>query len=550
MSKLQLDDTSLSPIAMQPPDNASNSSNTNQNSNDNNRSNNNNNSSQKQSLPKTVTLLPAISITIGTIIGTGIFMSPKTIIENVGSIGWSIVIWICCGLYALSGGLSYLELGLMIKKSGGEYAYLTYTFGNSVGYVLIFINLFIKGPAGAGIVALTFADYITSSYQKYDLDGNPDTIHEANHISKVLFALSLIWGAAIVNMYSTRAGLKLQTVFFYLKLTLCGIIIFSGLIGLIKKKGDDIHLSLSREIMWRNSTVNPSSLALAFYGGLWPYEGWNSLNYMTEEVVTPERTMSLSIIISVVSVTLLYVLINLSYFVFLTVEQVKRATAVAVTFGEAAFNNHTLLQVFIPVFVFLSAAGTFNGTLLCSSRLLMVAGRDGTLPSWFSLASKTQNTPVISIFCNSLLTSLYILPSSANFDSLVSLFGFTNLVFYGTTYLAVAWLRKLEPIRSRPFKVWLIVPILMAVVSYSMVLIPLFHSPKFEYFYVLGFFILAIICYYLLFYRGIPSITVMNSRFENFLVKKFNLVQVASEYNENVVGSATVQSTYTRFDDD
>ena len=107
----------------------------------------------KQTLAKNITLLPAISLTIGTIIGTGIFMSPKTILLHVGSIGWSLILWVFCGIYALFGGLSYLELGLMIKKSGGEYAYLSYSFGRLIGYVLVIINLLVLRPLSACLVA-------------------------------------------------------------------------------------------------------------------------------------------------------------------------------------------------------------------------------------------------------------------------------------------------------------------------------------------------------------------------------------------------------------
>lgn len=190
---------------------------------------------QKQALPKTVDFFSGISVTIGTIIGTGIFMSPKTIIENVNSIGVSLIIWILCGIYALCGGLSYLELGLMIKKSGAEYSYLTYTFGNIMGYLLIFINFFILRPVSASIVAITFSNYITSNYHNFfnsqshnessilgssaslsesslssnSSDENFETSeYEASHMTKLMFSLGLVWSSCMVNIVSTKLTLR------------------------------------------------------------------------------------------------------------------------------------------------------------------------------------------------------------------------------------------------------------------------------------------------------------------------------------------------------
>ena len=80
-------------------------------------------SSNPKELPKTITLMPAVAIIIGTIIGTGIFKSPHTIVKEVNSIGMTLVVWLLTGLLSQFAALCYLELGLMLKKSGGEYTY-------------------------------------------------------------------------------------------------------------------------------------------------------------------------------------------------------------------------------------------------------------------------------------------------------------------------------------------------------------------------------------------------------------------------------------------
>ena len=97
-------------------------------------------------------------------------MTPKTILENMGSIGASLIIWILTGFYGLLGGLAYLELGLLIKTSGGEYTYLKYTYGNKCGYILSFIYILVLRPIGACIMAVTFSEYLISIITEETLD--------------------------------------------------------------------------------------------------------------------------------------------------------------------------------------------------------------------------------------------------------------------------------------------------------------------------------------------------------------------------------------------
>lgn len=119
---------------------------------------------EQVSLPKSINLLSAVAIIIGTIIGTGIFMSPHTIVENVESVGATMLVWLLTGFLAWMGALCYLEFGLMISKSGAEYAYLQYSFGNLVAYVISFVYTLVIKPVAGAIIAVTFADYLSADY--------------------------------------------------------------------------------------------------------------------------------------------------------------------------------------------------------------------------------------------------------------------------------------------------------------------------------------------------------------------------------------------------
>ena len=159
-------------------------------------------SSNPKSLPQTITLMPAVAIIIGTIIGTGIFKSPHTIVKEVNSVGMTLVVWVLCGILSQFAALCYLELGLMLKKSGGEYTYLQHTFGNRISYVLAVLYSLVTRPVGSALVAITFADYITADY-----------FTDSGHWVTVAFSLFLIWTTTLVNCYSTTLALKLQQVY-------------------------------------------------------------------------------------------------------------------------------------------------------------------------------------------------------------------------------------------------------------------------------------------------------------------------------------------------
>lgn len=110
-------------------------------------------------LKKNLGLSNCVSLLIGLIIGTGIFISPKGVIQETGSIGSSLIVWVACGVFSIFGAISYTELGCMIPKAGGEYEYLGAAFGDLASFLFIWTFLTIVIPASFALTALTFADY-------------------------------------------------------------------------------------------------------------------------------------------------------------------------------------------------------------------------------------------------------------------------------------------------------------------------------------------------------------------------------------------------------
>uniref|UniRef100_A0A4W5RX77 Solute carrier family 7 member 9 n=1 Tax=Hucho hucho TaxID=62062 RepID=A0A4W5RX77_9TELE len=205
-----------------------------------------------------VGLLSGICLIVGTMIGSGIFISPKAVLLETGAVGPCLCVWAACGVLATLGALCYAELGTMITKSGGGYVYLMEAFGSVMAYLYSWSTIMVLQPSSFAIIALSFAEYASTPFYT---GCTPPIV-----VTKCL-AVACILLIVLVNCLSVKLASYVQNFFTVAKLLIILVIIVAGIVLLAQ--GNTENLSNPFE----GASTSFGSIGLAFYNGLWAYDG-------------------------------------------------------------------------------------------------------------------------------------------------------------------------------------------------------------------------------------------------------------------------------------
>ncbi|XP_029349155.1 b(0,+)-type amino acid transporter 1 isoform X2 [Echeneis naucrates] len=430
---------------------------------------------QKLSLKRELNLVGAVSLIGGTMIGSGIFMSPQTVLYTIGSPGASLVVWACCGLLVILASFCYAELGTVIKESGGEYIYILRTSGPVIAFMLIFSSVLFVRPAGVAGIALSFAQYVVAPFYS---DCTPPVLLVKSVAAVAILAL------ATVNCLNVRFSMSLQVFFMVAKVLALAVIIIGGVVMFFKGHTENFENSFANT----NTGINP--IGIAFYQGLWSYDGWNNLNYVTEELKRPEVNLPRAVVIAISLVTGLYLLVNVSYLTVMTPKELMSSTAVAVTWGNKMLGSWGWIM---SVAAALSAFGSLNGTFFSGGRVCFVAAREGHMPDILSMAHVHRLTPSPALIFTTIISLVVLIPG--DFQSIVNYFSFTAWFFYGITLSGLLYLKIKKPELPRPYEVPIILPILVLIAAIFLVLAPIIDNPEIEYLYVTLFIFSGILVY-------------------------------------------------------
>lgn len=407
----------------------------------------------KVALKKELTLLNGVAFVVGQIIGSGIFITPRIILGHTHSVMLSLAMWVLGGVISLWGALCYCELGTFVKKSGGEYTYLleAYTFkrrkpflefvGSLLAFLYLWSSMLVVRPAGFAVITLATGRYLSGALY---VDSEPPA-----YVAKLLAVCAIVI-LVIVNCYSVRWSAWLMTILSLIKVISCVFIVCLGGWELVRNRcfpRDGCDDSVVRGDM--HVTKSAGDVALALYGVLMAYDGWNVLNYSVEEQENASKNLPRAIWIGLPIVAVCYILVSMSFFAAVGSEQILNGGPVALEFGEAMLG--TPGAILLSILVALSAFGAANGSLFAGTRVIFTSARDGIFPKVLSGVHVNFNTPVPATLSSVPLTLVYL--AMGSIEDLIDGMSAAIWVFYALTFAAVLVMRVTHHKDPRPYRV-------------------------------------------------------------------------------------------------
>jgi len=441
------------------------------------------------SLIRGLGLVAAISIIIGNVIGTGVFLKARVMTCNVGSPDWVLIAWIVAGLLSLAGALTYAELSAMKPFAGGEYVFLRDAYGKVWSFLYGWMQMFIAKTGSQAAVAATFAiglnDFWGGALKQTILKISG---YELTSLQLIAVCIILIFTA--FNCASVSFGGRLATLLTVIKVLLIAFVSFGAFF--LAANGSFSHFLMSQNngtcegvneiVRYGSETYSfVSGFGAAIIGALWGYDGWNNLTLVAGEIKKPERNIPLALIGGTIVIILLYVLAHMAYFYVLTPAEVASVSATSSVAKETVSRSFKGIDIAVSIFtigLMLSSIGTLHTSILTGARVPFAMARDGLMFQSFGKLSQNTKVPFVAIIFQGIWASL--LAISGSFDTLTDYVIFGSWIFYALVTSSVFVFRKKFPDAERPYKTfgYPIVPLLFLVGAGLLLINSLWSSPK------------------------------------------------------------------------
>ena len=394
-------------------------------------------------LPRMLGPSQATAIVVGTIIGSGIFLVPREMMQDVGSSALVYLAWIVGGLLSLFGAMTYAELGAMLPYAGGEYVYLRGAYGDTPAFLYMWTWFAVAKPASIAAVTIGLARTL-EFFPVFRALGTQAIGGPVPLLWSQIFAIAVTWLITGLNYLGIKKAGDFQLVFTVLKGIL--ILIVAGL------------CFASASGAWANfSTTLPHAAGgmggfmAALIATLWAYDGWNDLTMVAGEVKQPERSLPIALIGGLFIVGILFMATNAAIQYILPAAQIAASerpavAALNVVAGPAGAG-------FVAAAMALSIFVTLNGTIMSGARIPFAAARDRLFFRQFAHISPRFQSPSTSLIVQGLLSTVLLLFLS-QFQQHFELAVFAEWLFYMLTATTVFVYHRRRPDLARPYKVW------------------------------------------------------------------------------------------------
>ena len=400
-------------------------------------------------MPRSVSLLQTVAVSVGVAIGSGIFRVPPTVAEGLRAPGPILACWVLGGIIALCGTLTIAELAAALPRSGGIFAWLLESYGPMPAFLFGWAELTVIRAAALGAIATLFAEYLG-----YFL---PMSAAQVRYMAA--FAIVLI-GA--VNYVGVQRAAALQSVTTLLKYA---VLMALGLLAFTATGGSTKHFVPA----W-SASLPLSALASALIPVLWTYDGWADPATMGGEIADPQRNLPRALIAGALCVMLVYLVVNVGFLYALAPAEMAGSKLIATSVAGRIALLGSYGAAVVALSVIVSAFSGLNASMMTGSRVFYaMADRDVFLRAP-ARVSPRFNTPSVAIWLATALGVAYVLVN--DFAQLADKFVLGIWPFYTLAVAAVFILRRRRPDLPRPYRVlgYPLVPAVFLIASVLMVL--------------------------------------------------------------------------------
>ncbi len=378
-------------------------------------------------LARRLGLTSGVMVTVGGVIGSGIFLKPYDVARSLPSETWIHGAWIALGLVSLFGALAYAELGAMYPQAGGQYAFLRESWGRFPAFLYGWCFLLVINPGTLAGLAVAFSDQLV-----------------ADEGARLGLALGMIAVLGVVNHLGVGWGALVQNAATFAKLGALLLLVI-GAYFLLRTNGDEVAPPASA-----GTTLSFATGLLAIF---WAYEGWYQLPYSAAELKNPERDLPRGLIWGMLTLIATYLIVNAVYLHAVPLQEMRGLESkeqvplltVTRTFGE---NAGGLLTALVCVSVF----GAANPNLLSSPRGFFAMAQDGLLPRPLMYVHPVWRTPTVAIWVQAAWAAALVFLLKQDFQDLTEFVIFASLIFYALTVAGVYVLRRRLPDAPRPYR--------------------------------------------------------------------------------------------------
>jgi basic amino acid/polyamine antiporter, APA family len=448
---------------------------------------------------KSLNLFDSAAITMGSMIGSGIFIVSADIARNVGSPGWLLVVWGITAVMTVMAALSYRELAGMLPHAGGIYVYLREAYSPLFGFLYGWTFFLVIQCGTIAAVAMAFAKFTGVLIPAISEQNSLVSIGIFKLTSVQLLAIIMILFLTWINTRGIKEGKRVQNVFTYSKVL---ILLAFIVIGIYAAKAVNLNVFTSPGF-WDAARVEGTgqipirgfsilvAVAMAMVGSLFSADAWYNITYASDEVINPKKTVGRSLFLGTLSVCLIYFLINVVYIIALPVRgnpegatvlergiQFASSDRVATAAIYGIFGKNA--ELLMAVVVVISTFGCNNGIILSGARVTFAMAKDQLFFAKTAELNR-KGVPAFALWIQAIWSTLLCL--TGNYSQMLDYVTFAVLLFFILVILSIFILRKKHPEWERPAKAFAfpVFPVIYIAACLLIIVILLVYKPLFTW---------------------------------------------------------------------